>query len=211
MSELRPVLSSVPMSDPRVTILLTDLAREYVARYGSSAELGSTEAADFDPPHGTFLVLTDTADRTLAGGGVRRFDGTTCEIKRMWASPDHRRQGRATSILRSLEASAIDLGYSTIRLETGPSPPEAAALYARSGYRRIAVYGPYPAVPSPSRRTWPPSQRGRFRLEHRDRREARRARISGALRGAHSTSHAADRRLERLVECRADGRPGAQR
>jgi GNAT superfamily N-acetyltransferase len=137
-------VSVVAMSDPRVTVLLTDLAREYVERYGSAEELSSTVAAEFDPPQGTFLVVTDVAGLTLAGGGLRRIDEATCEIKRMWASPAHRRQGLATTILAALEASAIDLGYSTVRLETGPSQPEAAALYARAGYRRIAVYGAYP-------------------------------------------------------------------
>jgi GNAT superfamily N-acetyltransferase len=142
--EPRPFVSRVPLTDPRVTILLTDLAREYVARYGSAEELSSTVADDFDPPHGTFLVVTDAGGATLAGGGLRRIDTTTCEIKRMWASPAHRRQGLASTVLAALEASALDLGYATVCLETGPSQPEAAALYARAGYRRIPVYGSYP-------------------------------------------------------------------
>ena len=54
------------------------------------------------------------------------------------------RRGHATTVLAALEELARQAGYTTLRLETGPAQPEAAALYGRRGYRRIPVYGRYP-------------------------------------------------------------------
>ncbi|HET6964555.1 MAG TPA: GNAT family N-acetyltransferase, partial [Acidimicrobiales bacterium] len=66
-----------------------------------------------------------------------------CEIKRMWTRADQRRRGQASAVLHGLELAAREAGYHTLRLETGPAQPEAAALYEGRGYRRIPVYGRY--------------------------------------------------------------------
>ena len=98
---------------------------------------------EFDPPDGLFIVLMD-GPTTAAGGGFRRYDQRTCEVKRMWTSPQYRRDGLATRVLRSLEGAAWEAGYAYVVLETGPRQPEAEALYAGRGYSRIEVYGHYP-------------------------------------------------------------------
>jgi GNAT superfamily N-acetyltransferase len=97
---------------------------------------------EFDPPTGAFVVLLED-DQTVAGGGIRRLENQTCEVKRMWTSPGHRRGGLATAVLVALEDVARQLGYTRVRLETGPSQPEAIALYEHFGYRTIAPFGPY--------------------------------------------------------------------
>jgi hypothetical protein len=45
-----------------------------------------------------------------------------------------------------LETAATEAGYHTLRLETGPLQPEAAALYESHGYMRISSYGRYRAA-----------------------------------------------------------------
>ena len=82
----------------------------------------------------------------IAGGGYRRQARGRCEVKRMWTAPDHRRQGHASTVLRALEDAARAAGYMTLWLETGPAQPEAAAMYASRGYRRIPAYGRYRAA-----------------------------------------------------------------
>jgi len=98
---------------------------------------------EFDPPAGLFVVLMD-GTTTAAGGGFRRFNKSTCEVKRMWTVSLYRRRGLATRVLRSLEEAAWETGYIHLILETGPRQPEAEALYASRGYKRIEVYGHYP-------------------------------------------------------------------
>lgn len=112
-------------------------------RYGPGDAVNDVPAAEFDAPSGTFLVLLD-GDVTVAGGGIRRYDQTTCEVKRMWTNPDYRRQGHARRVLSALvDIAGTELGYSRLILETGPAQPEALAMYRELGYREIGNYGQY--------------------------------------------------------------------
>jgi GNAT superfamily N-acetyltransferase len=124
--------------------LLTGLRQEYDARYGEGAgeSVLDVDAGEFEAPTGAFVVLLDEGT-TVAGGGIRRIDDTVVEIKRMWTNPDYRRQGYASRMLRELAGLAGQLGYRTVRLETGYAQPEALALYRRLGFAQIDSYGPY--------------------------------------------------------------------
>lgn len=132
----------VSLRDERVEPLLTALTHEYETRYGQNSEMARTRDHEFDPPSGLFVILVD-GDTTVAGGGFRRHDETTCEVKRMWTRPGYRRRGLASRVLASLEEAALEAGYSRLVLETGPQQPEAEAMYERRGYRRTEPFGPY--------------------------------------------------------------------
>lgn len=131
------------MSDPEAEPLLSGLTHEYQARYGENVEMSRASADEFDPPSGVFIVLMD-GPTTTAGGGFRRYDATTCEVKRMWTHPHYRRRGLAARVLGALEAAAREVGYTHLILETGPRQSEAEALYTGRGYERINFYGHYP-------------------------------------------------------------------
>ena len=134
----------VSLTAPEVAPLLAGLRQEYDARYGEGAgeSVLDVEAREFEAPTGAFVVLIDDGT-TVAGGGIRRIDDTVVEIKRMWTNPDYRRQGYASRMLRELAGLAGQLGYRTLRLETGYAQPEALALYRRLGFAQIDSYGPY--------------------------------------------------------------------
>jgi GNAT superfamily N-acetyltransferase len=136
-------LRQVRLTDPLAATVIAGLRREYDMRYGETDEMSTVDAEDFDPPSGTFVVLIDGGE-VVAGGGLRRVADDTCEVKRMWTAPDHRRKGYASQVLTVLEDTARAAGYSTLLLETGPLQPEAIALYTSRGYRRIPRYGRYP-------------------------------------------------------------------
>lgn len=131
------------LGDEEVEPLLVGLSDEYDTRYGENIEMTRASADEFNPPAGLFIVLMDGLT-TAAGGGFRRHNKTTCEVKRMWTSPLYRQRGLATQVLRTLEDAAWKTGYAQLILETGPRQPEAEALYAGRGYSRIEVYGHYP-------------------------------------------------------------------
>lgn len=137
--EMRPAR----LDDAQVEPLLAGLTQEYETRYGESGEMTRASTDEFDPPSGLFIVVMD-GPITVAGGGFRRYDATTCEVKRMWTHPSYRRRGLAARVLKALEDAAREVGYSSLILETGPRQPEAEALYASLGYRRIEYYGQYP-------------------------------------------------------------------
>lgn len=132
----------VALSDPRVGPLLAGLSGEYEQRYGPTDVMADAHPEQFEAPAGAFVVLVED-EVTLAGGGFRRVDEQTCEIKRMWTAPGHRRRGYARTVLTELESRAAAAGYLRVRLETGPMQPEAVALYEVLGYQRIPVYGRY--------------------------------------------------------------------
>ncbi len=136
-------LRRVRLSDPEAEPLLVGLTGEYDSRYGENVEMTRTHEGEFDPPDGLFVVLM-VGQLTASGGGFRRHDHDTCEVKRMWTSPHYRRRRLATFVLGALEDAARQAGYARLILETGSRQPEAAALYARRGYRRIGFYGHYP-------------------------------------------------------------------
>jgi GNAT superfamily N-acetyltransferase len=133
----------VRFSDVAVAPLLDGLTHEYDTRYGENIEMTRASPDDFDPPSGLFIVLVD-GPTTAAGGGFRRYDLTTCEVKRMWTRPQYRRHGLAGRVIGALEDAAWEAGYTRLILETGPRQPEAETLYETRGYERVEVYGHYP-------------------------------------------------------------------
>lgn len=118
---------------------LAEIASRYGGRGGSGPE---PDPAEFEPPHGVFLIgYVD--GRAVACGGLARYDETTGEIRRMYVSPDARGRGLSRRIVAALEEEARELGYTAIRLETGNRQAEALGLYRSSGYEPIPRYGPY--------------------------------------------------------------------
>jgi len=76
-------------------------------------------------------------------GALRRVDGATGELRRMFVTRQARREGVGRALLARLEADAIALGYRKLVLETGIKQKPAMALYRASGWRRIKPYGPF--------------------------------------------------------------------
>lgn len=91
------------------------------------------------PPQGAFLVAY--VDGEPAGcAGLRRLDGRTGEVKRMYVTPSARGRGVARALLAGLEDAARRAGYERVRLDTSAAQPEARALYCSAGYGEIPAY-----------------------------------------------------------------------
>ena len=69
------------------------------------------------------------------------------EIKRVYVAQAARGQGIARRILEALIAQARVEGLAVLRLETGIHQPEALALFAALGFKRIGPFGDYPDDP----------------------------------------------------------------
>ena len=133
----------VEATDVLARPLLDELEYEYDTRYGdffgerASTELSRYPAELFAPSHGGAFVLLLRAGTPIAGGAFKRYDERTAELKRIWTSSAHRRQGLARRVVDELEAEAARQGYGRIYLTTGPRQPEAKALYLAAGYRPL--------------------------------------------------------------------------
>ena len=101
--------------------------------------------AELSPPGGLFIV--GRADgRAVCCGGVKRLDERTCEIKKMYVTPDARGQGVARSLLHELEDRARATGYRVARLDTGPRQGNARGLYEAEGYAAIENFNANPVA-----------------------------------------------------------------
>ena len=134
------VLVYTTPEDPRALPLIEELSREYDERYGlndgipSSVELHRYPAEHFSARLGGAFLLIIRDGVAVAGGAFKRVDATTAEVKRVWTSSAHRRQGLARVVMAELESEAAARGYTTVRLTTGARQPEALTLYLTLGY-----------------------------------------------------------------------------
>jgi GNAT superfamily N-acetyltransferase len=131
----------VPGTDPDAQAMLKAMVDGLVQIYGPVVP-GATPSAhpeELSPPAGGFVLLVEDG-RAVAGGGFKRLDDGTCEIKRMYVVPEARSRGLARRLLAELETAARDAGYRAARLDTGREQPHARALYESAGYRAIPDY-----------------------------------------------------------------------
>lgn len=119
------------------------------------AELDAYQSALYPPESHHALDLTSVAaDRVLfvmarddagpaVGCGAVVLSPEYGELKRMVVRPEQRGLGIAKKILQTLEAAAAQSACQWLKLETGPSQPEALGLYARCGYQPCGRFGTY--------------------------------------------------------------------
>ena len=139
-------IRSVPADRPPATELLEAMVAETSSHYGARIDqegMPSGAPEVFAPPGGVFLVIYEDG-RPVAGGGVKRLEDGVGEIKRMYVVPAARGRGLARRLLVALEDAARELGYASVRLDTGREQPHARALYESAGYREVPDYNDNP-------------------------------------------------------------------
>lgn len=94
---------------------------------------------EYAPPRGALLVAAGP-DRRLGLVGLRPWDGTICEMKRLYVRPEARGRGLARRLILALVDEARRLGYTRMHLDTLPMMHDAQALYAAIGFTDIAPY-----------------------------------------------------------------------
>jgi ribosomal protein S18 acetylase RimI-like enzyme len=102
-----------------------------------------SELADLKGHYGAPFgaVLLALVDGVPAGCVMMRGIGEdVCEMKRMFVRPAFQGMHIASLLTERLAKLAVERGYKTMRLETGPLQKEAQALYRNMGFRRIAPY-----------------------------------------------------------------------
>jgi GNAT superfamily N-acetyltransferase len=125
------------------------LARELFVEYaawlaidlcfqGFEAELATLPGAYARPDGRLFLAMHGA---TAAGCiALRRFDGVSGEVKRLYARPAYRGQRVGERLSVAVVDAARAIGYRRLLLDTLDHMRSARALYARAGFEEIAAY-----------------------------------------------------------------------
>ncbi len=89
------------------------------------------------------VVVAYHGSKAVACGAIKELEPGVIEVKRMYTLPEFRGKGIGSIILAELEKWAVEMNFSTCRLETGKRMPEAIAMYNKNGYFSIPNYGQY--------------------------------------------------------------------
>jgi GNAT superfamily N-acetyltransferase len=97
----------------------------------------------FEWPGGRLLLAY--VDGEAAGViGLKPLEGLCCEMKRLFVKPEFHGLGLGRLLASRLIEEAAEIGYTAMRLETGPLQNEAQGLYAAMEFRRISPYRQLP-------------------------------------------------------------------
>jgi GNAT superfamily N-acetyltransferase len=124
---------------------VSGLFREYLASLPFEIDFQDVDVdveqprSMYAPPDGcAFLGVVD--DECVGVVGVRRFDDSSCELKRMYVRPASRGAGLGRALGQAAIAAARDLGYHRMLLDTVESMRAANALYESLGFDSISAY-----------------------------------------------------------------------
>jgi len=138
------------------------IARELVAEYGHYLfnelklmaghdtffkELANFPDDKYKLPVGGFFVVYADGD-AIGCLGLKKFDQTSCELKRMYIREQLRGRGFAKELVKFSINEARALGYKRMLLDTNKEMPAAVKAYLAAGFVEIPAYcdndGPNP-------------------------------------------------------------------
>jgi putative acetyltransferase len=113
-----------------------------LATFGFADELEELPGR-YAPPEGR-LALAILSGDAVGCIALRKLDGNSCEMKRLFVRASARGSGVAVTLLQWLFSEARSQGYSRMLADTLPTMHAALRLYRRFGFRRIDPYSPTP-------------------------------------------------------------------
>ncbi len=100
---------------------------------GTDADLDDIEQSYY-ARGGAFCVLEEEDGSIVGAYGLYPLQNHTCELRKMYLRRTHRGRGLGRRLLEDALASARELGFTTVTLETASVLKEAIALYKRYGF-----------------------------------------------------------------------------
>ena len=135
------VIASVDAASEEARDLMNALDEELQRRY-PGAVIHGLSPEDARDPRVTFFVAR-VGSQAVGCAALRELDPGTGEVKRMFVRDGYRGRGIARRLIDALDARGRELGYHTLRLETGEGQLEAINLYRSAGYTAIPPFGQY--------------------------------------------------------------------
>jgi len=124
---------------PDALLLIDELNRTLIGILGHDGTR-HVNLDDFEQPDSVFMVGYDDGVPVCCAG-VRRLDGRSGEVKRVYARKN--RKGYAEALMNELGLWAAAHGYERLVLECREQNAHALDFYRRIGYRDCEKYPPY--------------------------------------------------------------------
>lgn len=86
---------------------------------------------------GAFDVLIDEGGCIIGCVGLKREEASVCELRKMYLDPRRRGKGLGKKLLKHAVASAKEMGFRRIELETASVLEEAIELYRKFGFSPV--------------------------------------------------------------------------
>jgi carbonic anhydrase len=136
----------IPAASPQELDAARRLIRNYadwlavdLSYQGFEQELADLPGC-YAPPAGR-LLLAQLAGEAVGCVGVRPLEPGICEMKRLWVEPGFGGRGLGRALADAIIATARELGYRRMRLDTLPERmPAAQHLYRSLGFVEIPPY-----------------------------------------------------------------------
>ncbi|QMU66611.1 MAG: GNAT family N-acetyltransferase [Flavobacteriaceae bacterium] len=125
--------------------MISQLLLVFIIEYGEDHDFYN-QFNGLDNIKYAIIAYVNNSNKPVGCGGFRKFNDESVELKRMYVKSSYRRFGIAGKILSSLEIWAKEKGFKKCIMETGNRQIEALKFYQKSGYQRIANYGPYTQI-----------------------------------------------------------------
>lgn len=94
----------------------------------------------YSRPKGVIYIAYDHENSPLGCFGIRAFNNTVCELKRMYLKEEARGLGIGKLMMKKSITVGKELGYDKMRLDTLSSMLPAVSLYKKSGFYEIDPY-----------------------------------------------------------------------
>ena len=125
------------------------IARELFAKYAAELSVNlrfqnferelQELPGQYSPPGGRLLL--GFVDANVAScGALRDLGSEICEMKRLYVLPEFRHAHAGRAMAEALIATAREIGYRAMRLDTLPEMVSAHKLYESLGFREIPAY-----------------------------------------------------------------------
>ena len=124
----------------------TELFQEYAYQTGYDLEFQNFNEelkkieSHYSAPGGAIFIGYDEEGVPIGCFGIRKFDASICELKRMYLKPEARGLGIGKQLLNKAIEVGSELKYKKMRLDTLPTMVSAIKLYEKTGFYKIEAY-----------------------------------------------------------------------
>ena len=101
-------------------------------------EIDTLQVTYGEPDGGLCLAIRN--EKAVGVAGIKRFNESECELKRMYVQPGSRGFGIGKLLLNRCIKIARKLNYDTIKLDTADFMKSAIKLYTDNGFLEIPAY-----------------------------------------------------------------------